>query len=397
MMKRIFLLLCGLLAAACESDLRPLVTALQPPAITADPIPRDLRFGGGRTLTAALTPPGAAQQIVDVELRVARDRDASRFDATTARAFPVASVPASGGQVSVTLPASYRLSRAQLLSAQWNVNYRLNEGTEIATVTSQVVSNRLDCRAQDVNNTLTAINAIVRASPTIPATLNSLGEVAGLIDLGFVPSHQFVSFRGMGVAFAHASAILPPNLMDLVESLGVENTPLTPSLLFYAPNPASNLAQVTEPFFADIPMTLIGIAFARPYTPAGPPAFGCLPREAWFVHNAGWHMPDGSFINQVLPEVTPGDAAPAREPRLPIIDIRRFGVWHPRLWDIHIWLTTPGAVPLVSACNLAPTTTPPADFFAGPSLGTCAATVVQRPAFGAGFPAGAFFRRPLAP
>ena len=51
---------------------------------------------------------------------------------------------------------------------------------------------------------------------------------------------------------------------------------------------------MTEGFVPDTPMRLIGVAFARDYVPGTPPAFGCMPREAFFVHEAGWHMLDGS-------------------------------------------------------------------------------------------------------
>lgn len=395
-MKRALAGLLLLFAAACETDLQPLVDSIRPPEITADPIPIDLRTDGGRTLTATMTAPGPALQIVGVELRVARDRDRTRFNLPTARVFPVTPPPQTGGQVSVTLPPGYRLARAQLLTAQWVVTYRLNTGTEQVDVLSNVVSRRLGCRGGDPGAMLRAINTIAQTAPNIPQVIGTPAQLQQLLGRGYVPSHNFVSFLGMGVAFAHVEAILPGNLVDLVDALVPGQVPFRPSLLFYAPAPGATQAQVTEGFFPDTPMRLIGVAFARDYVPGAPPAFGCMPREAFFVHEAGWHMLDGSFAMQAVAEPFPG-AVIAVEPPLPIIDARRTGFWHGRLWDMHIWLRPIGTTPVVRACDLAPAAGLPADFFAAGTVTSCNPGFPRVPGLGAQFPVGGFFAAVLPP
>lgn len=387
--------LMALLAVAACGDLQPLIEAIEPPTIAADPIPVDLA-DNGRTLTATVTAPGPALEITSVAVRVARDTDAARFSLPRAVEFPAAAVPANGGPVSVTLPPGYRLSRAQLLTAQWIVSYRLASDGNNVDVTSNIVSNRLGCTAGDVTAMLRAINIIAQTSPAIPQIIATPLQVQALLGRGYLPSHQFVSFAGMGVAFAHVSALLPPNLIDLMDTLTPGDVPFRPTLLFYAPRPGANQAQVTEPVLPDTPYRLIGVAFARPYDPDNPPDFGCIPREAFFVHNAGWHMLDGGFINQAVAEPVPGAVVPVR-PRLGLVDPRRTGIWHGRLWDIHIWLRPLGETPRVSACDLTPGNAPPASFFTPASVATCGPGAPRAPALGAQFPAGGFFTRLLPP
>lgn len=393
-MKRAMAALILLLAAACESDFQPLLDSIRPPEVTADPIPLNA-VTGGTTLTATITEPGSALEIVGVELRIARDTNRARFSPSAARVFPVVP-PANGGPVSVTLPPAYVLAPAQLLTAQWVVTYRLiSDGADVDVV-SNVVSRRLRCDGGDVRAFLQAINTIARTAPNIPQIIATPLGVQRLIGRGYLPSHNFVSFAGMGVAFAHTSAILPDALVTLLDALTPGEVPFRPSLLFYAPNPNATQAQVTESLIPDTPLRLIGIAFARPYVPGTPPAMGCIPREAFFVHEAGWHMPDGGFIGLAVNEPAPGATDPG-QPLLPPGDPRRFGIWHGRLWDIHIWLRPIGELPRVSACNLELQAGMPPDFFADGNVGTCAPGLPRIPALGAQFPAGGFFAAALPP
>lgn len=394
-MKRAFAVLIFFVVAACDADFQPLVDSIKPPEIAADPIPINL-VNSGRTLTATVTEPGSALEIVGIELRIARDRDRTRFSLPAAAVFPVASPPQTGGPVSVNLPPGYRLARAQMLTAQWVVTYKLSTGTEQVDVLSNVVSRRLGCTGADVTATLRAINMLARTSPNVPQRIANAGQLQRLVGRGYLPSHNFVSFAGMGVAFAHASAILPANLVDLVDTLVPGEVPFRPSLLFYAPSPDATQAQVSAPLQLGAPLRLIGVAFARNFVPRTPPDLGCIPREAFFVHEAGWHMPDGGFEIQAVPEGAPGSVLPVR-PRLGLTDPRRLGLWHGRLWDIHIWLRPLGRTPRVSACDLTRANALPPDFFAQRSVPTCAPGLPRVPALGIQFPAGGFFAAFLPP
>jgi len=393
--KRAFAGFLLLILSACDTDLGLLVESIRPPEIVADPIPVDLRTSG-RTLTATISAPGPALEILGVELRIARDRNWARFSLPASRRFPVASPPQGGGPVSVTLPGTYQLARAQLLTAQWVVTYRLRSGTEEVDVLSNIVTRRLGCTGGDVAAVLQAVNTIAQTAPNIPQVIATPAQLQQLVGRGYLPSHNFVSFSGMGVAFAHASAILPDDVVDLVDALVPGQVPFRPTLLFYAPSPAATQQQVTEPIVPDTPFRLIGVAFAQPDQPGCPPTLGCLPREAFFVHEAGWHMPDGGFELQAVPEPFPGALNPVQQ-RLPIIDPRRLGIWHGRLWDIHIWLRPPGTPPRVSACDLVPAVGAPPDFFASASVASCVAGMPRVPALGAQFPAGGFFAAVLPP
>jgi hypothetical protein len=394
-MKHALTVLLFLLVAACDRDLQPLVDSIKPPEIVADTIPLDLATGG-RTLTATLTEPGSGLEITSVELRVARDRNRARFSLPVASVFPVTPTPQSAGPVSVTLPAGYQLARSQLLTAQWVVTYKLSTGTERVDVVSNVVSRRLGCTNAGVNAMLRAINFIARTSPNIPQTIANSAQLQRLFGRGYLPSHNFVSFLGMGVAFAHLSAVLPENIVELVDTVVPGEVPFRPSLLFYAPSPDATEQQVSSPLQLGAPLTLVGVAFARNFVPGTPPEMGCLPREAFFVHEAGWHMPDGGYEIQDVIEPVPGTAIAVR-PVLPLIDIRRLGIWHGRLWDMHIWLRPQGALPRVSACDLVAAAGPIPDFFASGSVTTCNPGAPNVPPTGVQFPVGGFFAATLPP
>lgn len=383
--------------AACDPGQQALVDALRPPAIAAQPIPAFTAGGTPPTLSATITPAGGAIEIVRVELRVNRDRDPARFDPASAPAFEVTPVP-QGGAVSVTLPQTFELQPAQLLTAQWAVDYKLREGTEIASAVSTVISGRANCTLAEVATFLLQLQAAATNPAFVPQTLSGPAEVALLGGLGYVPSHGFLSFNGMGTAFAHGSALSPQALIDTAASLGLPQfNAFRPHLLLYAPSPAAAAAAVNEPLVPDFPYTLIGIAFAAPYNPDGPPVFGCMPREAWFVHNAGWHLANGLFVSQAVPgEAALGDDNPQLPTPLVVgPNDPRFGaVWHSRLWDVHLWFRSP-ALPILSACNTVPPTARPPDFFATSSVATCGPGVARTPVFGAAFPPTGFFARTL--
>ena len=52
----------------------------------------------------------------------------------------------------------------------------------------------------------------------------------------------------------------------------------------------------------------------------------CIAEDEWVVHEAGWHLKDGGM------QLTPGVAT--EPPRPPELDVH---MWHPRVWDIHVW------------------------------------------------------------
>jgi hypothetical protein len=175
-----------------------------------------------------------------------------------------------------------------------------------------------------------------------------------LVSKGYLPSHGFVSFNGNGVTFAKvASMDGPPRIGE-------------PQVLMYAPTPG-NISGLSEPFVADNPYTLIGWGYTSLYRPGEIPFFFCFPAESWFVHEAGWHTPDGLFDATPPPESTRGAAdAPESSP------VPGIGAWHTRFWDIHLWVNRAGGVPAIGLVNPAGTPTGgrplPGDAFFTPPL-----------------------------
>ena len=196
-----------------------------------------------------------------------------------------------------------------------------------------------------------------------------LTTIAEIASAGYVPTHNFLTFRGMGVAFARPNVLLD----------SVNHTPQlgTPDLLLFSPSATTGQVDSVD-LLADEPYSLIGWAYGAavgqdssnntdarftpgaPFTLSNRPQLGCMPHEAWFIHEAGWHLHDGGF------DV---DETPGSELVGPIGSI-----YHRRIWDLHLWLTTTGnlQVPRLTQFN-EPTPNTPV------------------PGFGATFPAGGFF------
>ena len=95
-MRGLILAFVALILAGCPTGPQPLLDALTPPSITADPIPPFTSGGGAPTLTATITAPGGALEIVGVTLLVNRDRDVARFNPAGLPGFAVTPPPQSG-------------------------------------------------------------------------------------------------------------------------------------------------------------------------------------------------------------------------------------------------------------------------------------------------------------
>jgi hypothetical protein len=373
----------ALLLGACT-----IAQSLQPPAIAARAIPADFHFFGlPKSLSANITAGGSGIVITRIEVRINRDRDASRFTDATPLVFTAAAPLPQSGVVTINLPPTLIFRRAQLVTATWYLDYMLSTGgTDTATV-KDTVSRRMGCTAADVTTFLTSLQTIVTNPAQFPQTLSTVADFELLRQARYVPSHLFQSFVGQGVAFARPFEAFT----------GVNFTPTEPLLLLYAPPAATLAAAAAEPLIPDLPYTLIGFAYAFHYDPSGPPSFDCMPREAWFVHEAGWHPASGGFFPQTFTEDNLGDSDPDFPPLIANPGDLRFGApWHPRLWDVHLFIR-PGGVPLLAACNPAAGVAPPPDAFAASLLATCAPGSPQFPAVGATFPPGGFFVRALPP
>lgn len=64
----------------------------------------------------------------------------------------------------------------------------------------------------------------------------------------------------------------------------------------------------------------------------------CIPKEEWFIHEAGWHLLDGDM------SITPHSRL--EEPPLPAKLKDQVLMWHEVGWDIHLWIRE--EVPVIS-------------------------------------------------
>jgi hypothetical protein len=150
---------------------------------------------------------------------------------------------------------------------------------------------------------------------SVPHQLDSLEDATkrgGRLE-GWRLSHGHVVLAGAGAVAVDNTHMRPP----------------MPQLLLYAPAPSSSPADWIDFDGPDGPYQLVGWAFLAPYKVGStPPELPCLRVDDWFVHEAGWHLTNGTML------LTPG--AETEPPRPPIKTGVHF--WHPSGWDIHFWI-----------------------------------------------------------
>ncbi len=126
-----------------------------------------------------------------------------------------------------------------------------------------------------------------------------------------LPTHLHRCLRGMGMTFLRYGKSLsgPINLME-------------PQLLMYVKS-------------EDDRWRLMGWAYGTEHTGIDShPIAMPIPWEAWFVHEAGWHPPNGGFIPTPPSSDVPRGSKKAPAPAVPV---GLNGVWHPRIWDLHVF------------------------------------------------------------
>jgi len=151
-----------------------------------------------------------------------------------------------------------------------------------------------------------------------------------------------VTGEGFGLTNPSAAAQLTRGGADLLGHAG------RPPLLLYAPKggPGPTPGGGTGSFadiWLDPPYRLIGWVYWGDYDPANRPHLDGIPDEAWAVHEAGWHMSDGTMILTPPQEDCPGQMA-QEAPTGPVPwyvnddGVVVFGIFpHRRAWIIHFW------------------------------------------------------------
>ena len=161
----------------------------------------------------------------------------------------------------------------------------------------------------------------------------------------FIPLHLGAVVTGAGFALANwRDALAFGHAGHSAGAIDLNS----PFFLLYAPTGRpGHLPDGREGTFDDIwpdpPYELIGWLYGTVYDPAKRPHLDGIPDEAWFVHEAGWHMSDGRQIlmpprENCLGEVTQDPPIPPGPTYVNDEGDTVFAiVGHGRAWDIHFW------------------------------------------------------------
>jgi hypothetical protein len=326
----------ALLSAGCGAG--SVVDALQPPVIAdATPAPQ---AAGDVTLLAEVTEGGAYE--TTVFLRYARHFWPGAADAHDGSAVPVDGEP---GRFRFNPPGVSAFRQGDVVFYQWFVEYKLPDGNDVAVVESPVERLVVGCTpGQEEVQLITDQASLVSQFGTLDLPSGPAGYAP-------VPTHGFVSLTNTGIAYARLGGAYS-YLIEQAGEIGGLTAPADPvlgqpDLLFYAPraqdpdeSSAEYLTAITDQL-PDPPYSLAGWAYGRVYDgipgpPARRPSLGCIPSDAWFIHEAGYHLPDGNMALTPPNEDVPG-AVPVGVNAFPVPPTDA-GVWHPRIWDLHLWV-----------------------------------------------------------
>ncbi|MBT5497662.1 MAG: hypothetical protein HOK54_18130 [Alphaproteobacteria bacterium] len=250
------------------------------------------------------------------------------------------------------------------------------------------------CTQADTDAQLTA--AMAANSVNFATTTPHLRAIRNQLGYGGEP-HQRSVVTGNGYTLSRrilevlADTIVPGGTGGLADPPVLAE----PTLLFYAPRlrapgeaVGDYVADMADPNSNNAPYTFIGVAYATQYDAANRPLLGCVPSDAWFVHEAGYHFRDGTmgFAN-FADNQTGTQNINLPPPTWPL----RATLWHPRLWDLHVWFDPAGGPPILSIFEPNTETTPddptdPPNFRAGVARG------LFLPNGPPGFPLRTFFR-----
>jgi len=249
----------------------------------------------------------------------------------------------ASGKDLVTAPKSHHVFY------QWAVDYTRPFGLGSGTITSEH-DFVIGCTPEMIDTQLQDMQQAVIAAHDRPDPVNSTSTP-------YLP-HGFVSIDRMGVGFAFVTNALG-------QSLGYPTSldPVAPSLVLYRPRPkkafgesdAQYLDAITDEAGNDPPYELIGWAYGGAYEPSNRPLFGCIPSSKWFVHEAGFHRANGAMDFYPTNEAVPGQSAvgtllpPVGAPQSSDVTF-----WHPRVWDLHVWLVDGSNTPVVQIFSPAP-------------------------------------------
>jgi hypothetical protein len=318
------LALLAALLAGCDK----IGAALSPPVIDVE-TPGWGAAEAPKQLAAEVRLQGDLQEVTSVFVRYARH---TWPGVSGAHHVEAVREPGSDRYVA-TLPAPGGYRPNQVLHYQWFAEHMLSDGGEdVATASSPLLEHRLDFPDDCDDRLLAAQESIIDRFDIDNPHEHPL----------LVQPHYLRSFEGAGVTWARADGgALWGAAHDLAAvGTGVFEAELQldePALLLYAPAPGATLAQLRETHTLNDPYTLVGWAHGTAFDPAQQPTMECVPFEEWFIHEAGWHPFDGGFVR-----TPPAGDIDTGVPVPPLVPVGPLGFWHPRLWDLHMWLGDDG-------------------------------------------------------
>jgi hypothetical protein len=309
-----------LLLAGCE-----LLQSFENPTITDTTDP--WMSGDSRVLTAEIDVP-SGYELVAVYARFSRHHWPGPADAHEA----VATLQ-PGGIYRATPAQAVASLTADHLFYEWFLDYRLPDGNEIATARSGRQDFVVGCSENAINATIDTLRALTAQFATSQPHFDLV-----LPGYGAVP-HGNTSLAGIGVTFAGAASIFTSNQVTME----------APGLLFFAPRAreageteAAYNAAIANPLGFAGPYRLIGGAWGKIMDDAERrPSLGCIPSSEWFLHEAGYHLQSGVMAlrapdEDVAGETVVDDLTPT--PGLEAPTPNNVLMWHPRVWDLHLWL-----------------------------------------------------------
>ena len=257
-------------------------------------------------------------------------------------------VVGSTGPVSISLGAAAGFPRSHALFYQWVLEFSVAAGGGVPlSVSTPLTRFVIGCPPVATTAQLTAAmaNNMTRFTTGRPA------QLATRTAMGYpILPHRQSSISGNGFTLSNLPIRMGAGLANEAIDLDFfrEGPRLgQPDLLFYAPRLQRNgetlnafLDDVSAPDTTNNPYTFIGVAHTQLYDPDERPIMGCIPSDAWFVHEAGYHINSGQMF--ITPPTAPGDGiVPGSANMLvrppPPRPAQRM-LWHPRLWDLHVWI-----------------------------------------------------------
>lgn len=288
-----------------------------------------------RVLKARMLPmlAGAGVRIVRVDATFARHHWPGRE-----RAHRVAAVFDQASREWRANPVAGAARRGDSLFVQWEVFYRrlaINEPQRTRVAVSPLSERTIGCAQADTDLDLLLLQTM--AQGLLVRNPETVLPLRGYT----VPTHLMVSLRNMGFTMAKTEVATGANTIRFGP----------PDLAMYAPRPMARVNETRRAYtqklrdeFPDSPYRLAGWAYAETQRDVRRrPSLRCVPSKHWFVHEAGFHLSNGGFL-----PTPPGGETVRGETRVVVMadtaNAVALGitpsrpVWHPRIWDLHIWL-----------------------------------------------------------